>query len=222
MESFFRRMSSIVRKNSNKSVESDENEREEHFRYLQERRRSAPDIHRRGVPLERIVLDSGQKDCPLEKLISQSMINQSSTGILARKQYHLTGKSRAFRSRFFCPVTPLKRRICLSRLTAWFSLSTHQKCQTRLNGSRARRLSEKPSESRKRILIIKCHLLTMILIENCSSFRNSWKLPRLTLCFPSPHGSSSWISPVGIRYNANRSINTGSSNISFCHVTLDG
>lgn len=108
MESFFRRMSSIVRKNSNKSVESDENEREEQFRYLQQRRRSAPDIRRRGVPLERIALDSSEQDSSTERLVSHSIINQSSTGILARKQYDSTGKSIVYRSDLTCPMERMR------------------------------------------------------------------------------------------------------------------
>ncbi|UJR28818.1 hypothetical protein I4U23_010042 [Adineta vaga] len=57
MESFFRRMSSIVSKNSFKSTDVNENEQENSeedygrlrcFREMQERRKSAPDIHRRA------------------------------------------------------------------------------------------------------------------------------------------------------------------------------
>ncbi len=56
MESFFQRMSSIVLRNNNKEdSEEDENEKQRQFQYLQQRRRSAPDIHRRGVLNDRLV-----------------------------------------------------------------------------------------------------------------------------------------------------------------------
>lgn len=57
MEAFFQRMSSIVLQNKDKEDEDfDENEtfRQQHFRHLQERRRSAPDIRRRGIVTERL------------------------------------------------------------------------------------------------------------------------------------------------------------------------
>ena len=110
--------------------------------------------------------------------------------------------------------------LILCQLTAWISLSIDQKCQNRLNGSRARRLSEKPWELRRRISIIKCHLLTPILIKNSSSFRNSRVFPRPSLCFPSAHRGSSWTTPVGIEEERRCSISAGRSNVTFPNVPL--
>jgi hypothetical protein len=101
MESFFRRMSSIVRKNNNKSFDPDENEQENHgddnerhkqFRYMQGRRRSAPDMRRRTIPVGRIPTESDQEFTSVEQINSSKMTLQTSTSILPRKHYYSTGK----------------------------------------------------------------------------------------------------------------------------------
>ncbi|CAF4708405.1 unnamed protein product, partial [Rotaria magnacalcarata] len=66
MESFFRRISSIVRRNSNKSPDIDEHddedaEQQEYFRQMRERRLSAPDIRRRTDAADQVLMGSDQK-----------------------------------------------------------------------------------------------------------------------------------------------------------------
>ncbi|CAF0796306.1 unnamed protein product [Rotaria sordida] len=92
MESFFRRMSSIVRRNSNKSTDADEhdeddNQQQERFRQIRERRLSAPDIHRRTMPVDRIPMESDQKATLFEQINSPKLTAQSSSNILTRKNY---------------------------------------------------------------------------------------------------------------------------------------
>lgn len=104
MESFFRRMSSIVRKGSNKSSDveeneqenNDDNERQRHFRQMQQRRRSAPDIRRRANPVDKTSLESDQKVTSFEQINSQNLTIQTSTGSLTRKQHNSTGKKFRF------------------------------------------------------------------------------------------------------------------------------
>jgi hypothetical protein len=103
MESFFRRMSSIVRRNSNKSFEPDENEQESngrarHFREMQQRRRSAPDIHRRAPPADKTSMEPEKKITSSEAINSQNLPAQSSTTNLTLKQYSSTGKLSLFNS----------------------------------------------------------------------------------------------------------------------------
>jgi hypothetical protein len=90
-------MSSIVRKNSNKSSDADENEsensqdeniRQQHFRQMQQRRRSAPDIRRRTTPIEKTSLESDQIGTSFEQINTQNLMTQTSTNNLARKQYN--------------------------------------------------------------------------------------------------------------------------------------
>ena len=71
MESFFQRMSSIVLRSNTKEdmeTEDDESERQRQFRHLQERRRSAPDIRRRGLLNERLLRTANQKGTSEEQI----------------------------------------------------------------------------------------------------------------------------------------------------------
>ena len=100
MQSFFRRMSSIVRKSSNKSscdtdeVENEDNneERQRKFRQMQQRRRSAPDIHRRAAPADRLVSESNKKVTSFEQINSQNLGIHCYTTGLTRKNFHSSGK----------------------------------------------------------------------------------------------------------------------------------
>lgn len=97
MESFFRRMSSMVRRNSNKSSDIDENdeednEQQEHFRQMRGRRLSAPDIRRRPIPVDRIPMESDQTITLIEKSNFPKLTTQTSTTILTYKQHRPTGK----------------------------------------------------------------------------------------------------------------------------------
>jgi hypothetical protein len=103
MESFFRRVSSIVRKGSNKSFDVEEKDEEgdgrlRRFRQMQQRRRSAPDIRRRTIPIDEISMESDQKVASFEKINSQNLTIQSSTTIFTRKQSNSTGKFFLFNS----------------------------------------------------------------------------------------------------------------------------
>jgi hypothetical protein len=84
MESFFQRMTSMVSRNSTRvfeqDIDDDENERQRQLSYLQDRRRSAPDIHRR----ERLIRIPDQKGTSDEQI---------STRFHPRKHYNSTGKS---------------------------------------------------------------------------------------------------------------------------------
>ncbi len=100
MESFFRRMSSIVRKSSNKSSDADENEsedgqddnmRQRYFRQMQQRRRSAPDIHRRANLIDRLPLEADHKVTSFEQINTQNLTIQTSNSNLTRK-YSATSK----------------------------------------------------------------------------------------------------------------------------------
>ena len=91
MESFFQRMSSIVLQNKDKEDEDlDENEtfRQQHFRHLQERRRSAPDIRRRGVVSERLGRVLDQKGTSEEQIPTQF----SSAPVRWRRYVNANGK----------------------------------------------------------------------------------------------------------------------------------
>jgi hypothetical protein len=110
MESFFRRVSSIVRKNNNKSYDTDDNEQENHdeeeenngrrrqFRQMRGRRRSAPDIRRRAPTADKLSMESNQKGTSSEQIDSQRLSAQSSTTALTRKQYSSSGKLSSFNS----------------------------------------------------------------------------------------------------------------------------
>jgi hypothetical protein len=100
MESFFRRVSSIVRKNNNKSFDVADNEQENYeennlrqrqFRRMRGRRCSAPDVRRRAPTVDRLPLESNQKGTSFEQIDSQRLSTQSSTTILTRKQYSSSG-----------------------------------------------------------------------------------------------------------------------------------
>ena len=73
MESFLRRVSSIVRKSSDTSAEPDENDDEErrrYFRDLQSRRHSAPHIRRRGIPIDVLPDECDKKTTSSERMYS--------------------------------------------------------------------------------------------------------------------------------------------------------
>ena len=102
MESFLRRMSSIVRKNNHKSSDpgdnEDDNDQEEieeenHFQRLQQRRRSAPDIRRRTNQGEKTPIELDQKVISVEEINSKTLIRHTNTNSFIRKQYQSTGKS---------------------------------------------------------------------------------------------------------------------------------
>lgn len=102
MESFLRRMSSIVRKTNHKSSDpgdnEDDNDQEEideesHFHRLQQRRRSAPDIRRRTNQGEKTPIELDQKVISVEEINSQSLIRHINTNSFTRKQYQSIGKS---------------------------------------------------------------------------------------------------------------------------------
>jgi len=92
MESFFQRVSSVVRRHSNKFFEQDmddedKNERQRQFQYLAGRRRSAPDIPRRGVTIHRLI------EIPAHKGISDEQIAKHlHMNIVPRKHYNSVGK----------------------------------------------------------------------------------------------------------------------------------
>jgi len=102
MESFFRRVSSIVRKNNNKSFDPDneeDNGRQRRFQQMQQRRRSAPDIRRRApTPIDRIPLEHDKKVTSFEHINSHNLTAQSSTTNLTRKNYNSTGTLFRFNS----------------------------------------------------------------------------------------------------------------------------
>jgi len=67
--------------------DEDKNERQRQFQYLAERRRSAPDIRRRTVPINRLI------EIPAQKGISDEQIaTHSHTNIVPRKHYNSVGK----------------------------------------------------------------------------------------------------------------------------------
>jgi hypothetical protein len=103
MESFFRRVSSIVRKNSNKDFDPDENEQENHqrqasFREMQQRRRSAPAIRRSSIPVDKLPMESDQKITSIEQINSENQTVHSNTINLTRKHWNPTSKIFLFNS----------------------------------------------------------------------------------------------------------------------------
>lgn len=73
-------------------IDEDEFERKLQFRYMQERRRSAPDIRRRVALIGR--LSSGASDSPANFEHNSTQINDTSTrtSIIPRKHYDSIGK----------------------------------------------------------------------------------------------------------------------------------
>jgi len=104
MESFFRRVSSIVRKNNNKSLDPDRDEQEDNgqqrrFQQMQQRRRSAPDIRRRApTPVDRMMMEPDKKVTSFEHINSHNLTAQGSTTNLTRKNFSSTGKLSRFNS----------------------------------------------------------------------------------------------------------------------------
>jgi len=103
MESFFRRVSSIVRKSNNKDFDPDENEQENHqrqtsFREMQQRRRSAPAIRRSSIPVDKIPMESNQKITSAEQINSENQAAHSNTTNLTRKHCNPTSKISLFNS----------------------------------------------------------------------------------------------------------------------------
>ncbi len=103
MKSFLHRMSSIVRKNSNKSTDGDENEegnneQERYFREMQERRRSAPDIRRRAIANAEIPMESDENGTSIEQMNSQKVVTQINLTLLTRNKYSSMRKSFLFHS----------------------------------------------------------------------------------------------------------------------------
>jgi hypothetical protein len=101
MKSFLHRMSSIVRKNSIKSTDGDENEeenneQERYFREMQERRRSAPDIHRRAIPIAEIPMELDENGTSIEQMNSQRVATQINPTLLTRNKYSSMRKSFLF------------------------------------------------------------------------------------------------------------------------------
>jgi len=92
MKSFLHRMSSIVRRNSNKSTDEDENEDENneqptYFREMQERRRSAPDIHRRAMPITGVPTELDENGTSIEQITSKRVATRINTTLLTRNKY---------------------------------------------------------------------------------------------------------------------------------------
>ncbi|CAF3520493.1 unnamed protein product [Rotaria socialis] len=103
MESFFRRMSSIVRRNSNKSPDIDEHngedaEQQEYFRQMRERRLSAPDIRRRSHAVDRVLMESDQKIALFQQTSLQKLTPQTSIGLPTGKQNRSKGMLFLFNS----------------------------------------------------------------------------------------------------------------------------
>jgi hypothetical protein len=103
MKSFLHRMSSIVRRNSNKSTDEDENEEENneqqtYFREMQERRRSAPDIHRRAMPITGVPMESDENGTSIEQITSKRVATRINTTLLTRNKYSSMRKSFLFNS----------------------------------------------------------------------------------------------------------------------------
>lgn len=96
-------MSSIVRRNSNKSPDIDEHahddtEQQEYFRQMRERRLSAPDIRRRTHAVDRVQMGSNQKIALFEQTSLQKLTGQTSTGLPTRKQNRSKGMLFLFNS----------------------------------------------------------------------------------------------------------------------------
>ena len=112
MESFLRRMSSIVRKGSNKSSDArdnDDEQHQEHFQYLQQRRRSAPDIRRRNNQVEKTSMELDQKVTSVEEIHSRTSILSTNTSNFIRKQHQSISK---LPFSFFVPflkILPMKK-----------------------------------------------------------------------------------------------------------------
>jgi hypothetical protein len=92
MQSFFQRVSSIIRRNSSKLIEQkiddeEENSRQRQFHSLAERRRSAPDIQRRALAINRLVQIPSQKRTSAEQITIHVV-----TDMFSRKQYNSIGK----------------------------------------------------------------------------------------------------------------------------------
>ena len=87
----------MVRKNGNKSPEIEQNEQDDierqlQFRYMRERRRSAPDIHRRVPPIERTPIDHDDDDeMTTDQNLSRFINNSRRTSIAPRKHYNSAG-----------------------------------------------------------------------------------------------------------------------------------
>ncbi len=92
MDSFFQRVSSLVRRNSQKLFEQEIDDEEEQnqqrqFHHLAGRRRSAPDIHRHVPAINRLIRTPAHKGTSDEQIASHSHTN-----FLPRKNYTSTGK----------------------------------------------------------------------------------------------------------------------------------
>lgn len=91
-------MSSIVRRNSNKSTsidkdDDDDDQSQEYFQQMRQRRLSAPDIRRRMNPVDRTQIGSDQKVKLTEQSSLPKLSTQTSTGLLTRRQYKSISKS---------------------------------------------------------------------------------------------------------------------------------
>jgi hypothetical protein len=73
-------------------IDDEESERQRQFRRLQDRRRSAPDIHRRGLLTDRLVMVSHQKGTSSEQINSERIIMYNNIANRSRKLYNSTGK----------------------------------------------------------------------------------------------------------------------------------
>jgi hypothetical protein len=101
MESFFRRMSSIVKNKSNKSTDVDQDDetnneqqqqQQQQFRRIQQRRRSAPDIHRRSANHERKSNDVDYDETIGEQIRSRMINNATSTAVSPQMHHNAEGK----------------------------------------------------------------------------------------------------------------------------------
>ena len=96
MESFFRRMSSIIRRHSNQSDHSETNddnhEQQVRFRQMQRRQFSAPDVRRRTNLIDRISTEFSRRFTLFEQVNSSKLITKMNTTIPIREQYKFRGK----------------------------------------------------------------------------------------------------------------------------------
>ena len=101
MESFFRRMSLIVSKNSTKSTGVKENEQENSeedygrlrtFREMQERRKSAPDIHKRVPPTSKVPMQSENNSWLSDPMNVKKLTTEINLNLFSRPHSNSTGK----------------------------------------------------------------------------------------------------------------------------------
>ena len=86
------------RRNSNKSHDLDandhnDNQQQAHFRQMQRRRLSAPDIRRHAPPIDKEHIQSDQQTTMFEQIVSPKFITQTNNAIHLHEQYKSDSKS---------------------------------------------------------------------------------------------------------------------------------